>query len=205
MVGRTTAGSSHPFESFGSFTAAVIQQFGTQNHSARARDKLHTLVQRASVRQYNTDFLSICLDIPDLHDTQRLDAYRRGLKPDIRVHLISSHEYASFEATMALAERYDSLTYLPSKSSYRPRFDSSRPSEPHSTGPTPMELGNIEEDTSELAAMAGSKFPRLTDAERDKLRAAGACFYCRKPGHMASECPVRPVRPANRPNGQGRR
>ncbi len=198
-------GSPLPFESFAAFSNAFLLQFGTHNSSARGRDRLHQLVQKTSVRAYNTEFLSTTLEIKDLHDTQRLDAYLRGLKPDIRVHLYTSHEHASFEESMAFAERYDSLTFQSSKSSVpRPRFDPPPSYRPAPLGPTPMELGNLEQDpTSELAAI--SKFARLTDAERDKLRAAGACFYCRKPGHMASECPTRPVRPINRPNGQGRR
>lgn len=30
---------------------------------------------------------------------------------------------------------------------------------------------------------------KLTDDERTRLRATGACFRCRQPGHIASECP----------------
>lgn len=31
----------------------------------------------------------------------------------------------------------------------------------------------------------------LDDAEREKLRAAGLCFYCKKPGHTSRFCPVK--------------
>jgi hypothetical protein len=33
------------------------------------------------------------------------------------------------------------------------------------------------------------RFQKLTDEERKELSAKGACFRCRKPGHMAQECP----------------
>jgi hypothetical protein len=33
---------------------------------------------------------------------------------------------------------------------------------------------------------------KLTDGERVELMKIGGCFYCRQPGHMASQCPHRP-------------
>src|SRR3954453_17521024 len=35
------------------------------------------------------------------------------------------------------------------------------------------------------------RFEKLTDEEREKLRRAGACFACRQPRHMSSQCPRR--------------
>ena len=34
-----------------------------------------------------------------------------------------------------------------------------------------------------------NKLIKLTDEERTHLRSLGACFKCRRPGHMARECP----------------
>src|SRR3954466_12574652 len=36
-----------------------------------------------------------------------------------------------------------------------------------------------------------SRFKKLTDEEREKLRCTGACFACRQLGHMSSQCPRR--------------
>ena len=36
---------------------------------------------------------------------------------------------------------------------------------------------------------------RMTEAERERCRTAGLCFYCQKPGHRASECPKLKGRP----------
>jgi hypothetical protein len=34
-----------------------------------------------------------------------------------------------------------------------------------------------------------AKLEKLTEKERERLRKRGACFFCRKDGHMARECP----------------
>ena len=36
-----------------------------------------------------------------------------------------------------------------------------------------------------------SKLTKLTDQERDRLLKTGACFFCRKPGHMAHSCLIK--------------
>ena len=35
----------------------------------------------------------------------------------------------------------------------------------------------------------------LTDKERNELRAKGACFRCRKTGHMSRDCPNQTTQP----------
>ena len=55
-----------------------------------------------------------------------------------------------------------------------------------SGGPEPMELGTASRRT-------------LTCSEYEKLRAEKACFICRKPGHLAWNCPTK----KNRRPGNG--
>jgi hypothetical protein len=40
-----------------------------------------------------------------------------------------------------------------------------------------------------LPALPGPRPPALTPEERERLRARGGCFRCRKLGHMAAQCP----------------
>ena len=47
-----------------------------------------------------------------------------------------------------------------------------------SGGPKPMELGTASRRT-------------LTRSEYEKLRTEKACFICRKPGHLAQNCPMK--------------
>jgi hypothetical protein len=50
-------------------------------------------------------------------------------------------------------------------------------------------------------ASAGPRFKALTPAERARCMAEGLCLYCRKPGHVAANCPSKPpARPAQRVN-----
>ena len=55
-------------------------------------------------------------------------------------------------------------------------------------GPEPMELGTASRRS-------------LTKAEYEKLHAKKACFVCRKPGHLARNCPMKK---RNSGNGMGR-
>ena len=54
-------------------------------------------------------------------------------------------------------------------------------SRPVYTGPVPMEL-----DTK--------RYQRLTNKDREILKAIHGCFYCRKPGHIVSSCQLRPLK-----------
>jgi hypothetical protein len=38
-----------------------------------------------------------------------------------------------------------------------------------------------------------AKLEKLSDKERERLRKRGACFFCRKDGHMVRECPEKPA------------
>src|SRR5882724_3652429 len=44
-------------------------------------------------------------------------------------------------------------------------------------------------DKKKSTTVRTQNLPKLTPQIRDELRKKGACFRCRKPGHMSRECP----------------
>ena len=66
------------------FKEKLIQAFRPVNHVKLARDKLATLKQYGSVAKYNDEFISLCMQIPDIGEADKLDRYVRGLKYKVK-------------------------------------------------------------------------------------------------------------------------
>jgi hypothetical protein len=55
-----------------------------------------------------------------------------------------------------------------------------------------MELDNLRLELNALRQqLQQSSIPKLSSQERDRLRQRGACFKCRRDGHIARNCPGR--------------
>jgi hypothetical protein len=167
------------------FTAALRQQFIPVNVSTNAYDRLRRLTQRTSVNQYSHEFRAIMLDLPDMDAATRMHFYVQGLKEHIRP-LVAVQQPANVTAAEAIAERVDSVTYRPNFAQ-APRF----PARPQAQHRTPYQ------PPGGVAPMDIDAIGKLTDQERERLRREGACFRCRRPGHMSRECPLKNRRPPN--------
>jgi hypothetical protein len=185
---------------FDAFRAAITSYYQPPHQQLIVRNRLLSLSQQGSAARYTDLFRELALKVPDLTDMERLTMYLRGLRPGIRDLVITS-DCRSFDSAVERALYLDSATSAfdsqlnPSgRSGNQPRTNSNtfrgpRPqsyasavsSSSSSSGPTPMELG-------------AAVFKKLTDSERQALRKSGACFYCRKQGHRALECPVKALR-----------
>ncbi|KAJ9531931.1 hypothetical protein QJQ45_003634 [Haematococcus lacustris] len=165
--------SSQALSSWDSFKASFTRQFTPVNQQRHARDQLAACHQITSARQYIMEFSNHCLLISDLSPAEKLDRFLRGLKPAVRREL-ELREPTSFEEAAAMADRVDAITF-------DPRLLKLPESEPVAA--------------MELDALQVSKGHRLSAAERQQLRDLGACFYCRKPGHLMKDCPNKPPRP----------
>src|SRR3954469_23916777 len=163
------------------FEGLLSRKFKPVNTTKVARDTLARLRQTSSVKAYNAAFTSTILEIPNISEEEMVDRYVRGLKEKVRVE-VELREPTDLEEAMRITDRFDTIAFA-----YTPRtsFYLTKQPEPRQTfvkplGPAPMEI-----DTITL------HFKKLTDEEREKLRRAGACFACRQPGHMSSQCPRR--------------
>jgi len=175
------------------FRARMKETFQPINPVETARDRLARLRQTISVNAYAALFRNITLEIPGITDDEKKDRFIRGLKrrtqEDVRLRTP-----ATFEQAVQLAVRYDSLL--------RPTgWNSNSARDSHSTannGPTPMELGALSKvdypngkppNGQHPNGRNRNGHPRLTDEMRQQLMKEGKCFYCRKPGHRATNCP----------------
>ena len=167
------------------FKEELIAQFKPINAEKTARDKLAVLKQSTSVRDYANSFRKIMLDIPNYGESNKLDTFTRGLKYELRKE-VETREPATFEKAAGIAERLDSITQQRNRNEYEPKQQSQfRQSQfrPQYTqrivrATNPMEIDTIQ--TSKLSEM-----------DKQLLKKKGCCFYCRKPGHIALDCPAK--------------
>lgn len=171
------------------FCQALLATFQPINPAEAARDILARLRQTTSVRQYASLMRDTALEIPGISDDELKDRFIRGLKSAIQTE-VRLRTPATFDDAVKIAERYDAVLYRLTK----PISTGTNPfGHGGSNGPTPMELG------AALDANPSSRTPngdrqRLTPALRQQLIKEGKCFYCRKKGHMALNCPERKPR-----------
>ncbi|KAG1488037.1 hypothetical protein G6F54_012300 [Rhizopus delemar] len=72
-----------------------------------ARDRLASIKQTTSVSEYADAFQDILLDLPRVSDDEALDRFVRGLKNDVRIHVLTK-EPRSLEEANRFAIAYDS-------------------------------------------------------------------------------------------------
>lgn len=164
------------------FKDLLQTQFRSVNREQRARDRLASLVQRKSVADYLTTFLRHTFDIPDLSESEKIDRFFRGLKPDVQKWMIMKGRPTSFAELVRVAENIDSTLFTANKTNR----GSNWVQQTARNDPQPMELGAI---TQKEQSIPKEKKKKLTAEEREELRKAGKCFYCREQGHLAINCP----------------
>ena len=178
------------------FCRALREQFRPEDYGRRGRDDLATMRQyaRESVADFVFRFRATCLKVPDLSEAEKLDRFVCALVQEIRLQVelrgpVNFHDAAMFaeraDAVITRVAGHDVRKTASQKSKWgnfqrstAPMKSSGDASTSGMGGPEPMELG-----TASRRA--------LTRAEYEKLRAEKACFVCRKPGHLARNCPTK--------------
>lgn len=110
-----------------------------------------------------------------MHPEDAREHFVRSLKKEI-TQQVMAQLLQDLDSTISIAERINSSTY-----GFRSAMAVTRPHAPH-LGMKPMDLDTV------------NKAP-LNAQEWEELRHTGSCFYCRKQGHMAQDCPTKRSQP----------
>ncbi|KAJ9520936.1 hypothetical protein QJQ45_014130 [Haematococcus lacustris] len=170
--------------------------FKTKSDESKARDQLHLARQKPnqSAVSYATQLRSLYVQIPDMHEGEKLDRFRQGLHPPLRA-LVDIQNPTSFSQAVEIAVAHDSAyrdagisTTVPMQLGFishnkpRPRAQSSSTGQP-SAGPPP------------------SRYTQLTEEEKAQYHANNQCTYCREKGHVLRDC-KHPKKQPHRKNDQ---
>ena len=157
--------------SWNDFKNNIKTQFKPLDAEKIAQNRLNNLRQTASVAAYINNFRNLLLDIPTMAEGDRIEQFLRGLKPDIHER-VALQGPGTLNEACTMANTIDAIHFQIRTQNY------TQPPTSVNADSTPMEVNGI-------------RRTKLTDAERDKLRKAGACFFCREVGHMSKQCPRR--------------
>jgi hypothetical protein len=193
------------------FTKDLLMQFKPMNSTRIARDRLHTLRQTGSMIQLISLFNTLCADIPEMTEEEKMDRFRRSCKPAIQQKLEVEDPKTLFDM-QSLAQRMDQIMW-----NYRGHQP--RPFTSYRRNPDAMELDMIEEQQEDSKSLSEdseqemetinamkhrprttkkffkksyTKKPndsRLNYNERVKCMQGGLCFKCKQKGHRIRECP----------------
>jgi hypothetical protein len=200
---RTVRQAPNPITVWDEFVRNLEANFVPSNAAKVARNKLASLKQSGSAREYIREFRTLVLDIPNMNESEKLDKFTRDLKPFLRRE-VEMKDPTTFSEAVQIVEKLDAVSYSAHNSYQRQQSDTSSesdsdfdavdtPSEPE--GPMPMELNAVRPSTGTPTT---HRFTKLTPELRAQLLEEGRCLYCRELGHILQECPKRPERPPPR-------
>ena len=156
------------------------EAFQPRHHQVHLRRKLRDLKQGSSLPEYVRAFRVLMGQVLEMAQLDRVDAFINGLHPAAQRQVRMGVPQTLNDA-ISLAETY-AVAFGPA-AGYQPtggHLDTG-------AGPA-MEVDAVVSSRGAHGART-RLLAKLTDKERDELRASGACFKCRRPGHIARDCP----------------
>ncbi|KAG1137250.1 hypothetical protein G6F37_013570 [Rhizopus arrhizus] len=144
-----------------------------------ARDRLASVKQTRLVAEYVDEFQDILLDLPRVSDDEALDRFVRGLKDDVRIHVMTK-DPRSLEEAMRFAIAYDSAKqtgmFIPTNRQDQIPND-------------PMDLSVLIQQLNAMNMANNGHHQR----ERVPLRNNRniICHWCKKSGHVIADCRTR--------------
>ena len=165
---------------------ALRNFFTPPNKDRRLHDEWAQLRQITTVADYVGRFYKLGMQLTPMEPTHLLDKFLRGLKPKTRMELELKDPQNLAEA-IRLADRFDSIVYRKTVP-LTPSTPSHSYSNEYESGGEPMHIDAMRTKTPSTPTLK-----KLTEEERTHLRNLGACFRCRKTGHISRECPFKPT------------
>jgi len=168
---------------------AIRNFFTPPNKDRRLHDEWAQLRQTTTVAEYVGRFYKLGMQLPPMEPTHLLDKFLRGLKPKTRMELELKDPQTLAEA-IRLADRFDSIVYRKTVS-----LAPSTPAHSHEyeSGGEPMQIDAMRTKPKTPSTPKTVTLKKLTAEERTHLRSIGACFRCRKTGHVSRECPSKAI------------
>lgn len=160
------------------FERGLLMNFRPTNSVQEARDKLANLRQRQKLSEYHSAFNTLCLQIPDLSDSERFDRYLRGLKTNLRKEIML-RDITNFHEAVVFTEKLDGIERQVLRGALPMSFRQT------AAGPTPMEIDAVVVNKPRRSA-------QKVDPRRSNLRKNSAdtsCWNCGEEGHFAADCP----------------
>jgi Retrotransposon gag protein/Zinc knuckle len=159
--------------------AAMRKYFAPPNEDRRLQDEWANLRQHGTVFEYVSVLSALAMRIPGLSQTQILDKFIRGLKPKTRIE-VELRDPKTPDEAYRLADRFDRIVYGVKSTSFLTqnynRYTPTANASPNANYGEPMQIDMFR--------------PRQTGSRNlQRLRAQGLCFTCKKPGHIAANCP----------------
>jgi hypothetical protein len=172
------------FENFSDFSDFFFATFGENDSITEeaALDALATLTQTKSCQAYTNKFLSLIVRTR-YDEYARMVQYKRGLKSEIRQHLLSLKSATSFAELSQQAISFDDQLFSLKKkknsptSNYSPHSATSSSSSTSHT--TPMDI-----DAIKIKTISTNRSSGVDEAERKRRRDFNLCRYC-----GADKCP----------------
>jgi hypothetical protein len=171
------------------FRKTFIEYFTPPDTTSAARQELNKLRQgRLSVADYTTKFRRLARLIPSMDRETTLFIYTHGLETTTSREVRLRQPGTLDEAIKLATIMHGILHPVAPTSISAPSTSATQQSatEPMDLDSLRILLANVM-NTTNINAMR-RPLPKLTHAERERLKRIGACFRCRRTGHRFSEC-----------------
>lgn len=202
-------GRAAAFNSWYEMKAELVRCFQPISPERAARDRLNTLFQGKSVRQYAETFSQCILEIPDMAEGDRVSRFLQGLKPKVRLH-VEIQQPATLARAIELATQVDSLMWQIDNKGARSRATRSFYESDYASDSAPSHS----EDRANLAQNSNGPTPMQICAAEMKPSSTGdkdrtyytnmRCYNCNELGHPQKLCPHKKTTAGDR-RGRDRR